>query len=140
VYVVAVEASTAAVTSLVPLVRYAGSDWPTAAMKDGGRPFEVTTRVFLRSEQPVTGKLIVAGSWGASAALQVSLSGGDRETQINTTLEAESPRLWWARGMGAQTMYNVSAFFQTGSGPTARNVSVTRRIGAATKTNHFDAF
>jgi beta-mannosidase len=117
----------AAITALVPLVKYTGSDWPIAAMTDGTpSSFEVTTKVFLRSERQVHGVLTVNGSWGASVTQQISLNGG--EVQVVIKLRADSPKLWWTRGMGPQAMYNVSAFFQAEAG-SAANVSASRRIG-----------
>lgn len=127
VYVVGVESTVAAITALVPLVKYTGSDWPIAAMTDGTpSSFEVTTKVFLRSERQVHGVLTVNGSWGASVTQQISLNGG--EVQVVIKLRADSPKLWWTRGMGPQAMYNVSAFFQAEAG-SAANVSASRRIG-----------
>jgi hypothetical protein len=127
VYVVGVESSAAAITSLVPLVKYTGSDWPITAMKDDApASFEVTTRVFLRSEQPLRGALTVSGAWGTNVTRQVSLNGG--EMQVNITLRADSPKLWWARGMGRQTMYNVTASFQADA-ESAPVVTTSRRVG-----------
>lgn len=125
VYIVSMESTTAAITSLVPLVKYSGTDWPTAPMNDNSSgPFEMTARVFLRSEMPVHGTLTVSGSWGGTTTQLIRVTG---EAQFNVTLHASSPKLWWTRGMGEQSMYNVSASFQA-DGSTAP-ISAWRRVG-----------
>ena len=48
--------------------------------------------------------------------------------QVNITLRADSPKLWWARGMGRQTMYNVTASFQADA-ESAPVVTTSRRVG-----------
>jgi hypothetical protein len=125
--------SSAAITSLVPLVKYTGTSWPTQPMVDGAAPFVVVTRVFLRSEQPVSGVLTVTGSWGGSATAQVRLSGDGATTQINVSVTAVGPKLWWARGMGrSSTMYNLTATFvpsRDGAVASSDAVSASRRIG-----------
>ena len=69
-------------------------------MADGAAPFVVDTRVFLRAEQQVSGVLTVTGSWGGSATKRVSLGGDGATTQVNISVAATGPKLWWARGMG----------------------------------------
>ena len=136
VYLVPLNSNSAAITSLVPLVKYTGADWPIKPMADdGSAPFVVDARVFLRAEQPVSGDLTVTGSWGGSATARVSISGGGATTQINVSVVANGPKLWWARGMGRRsTMYNVTATFVPASGfgnaaAAGQSVSASRRIG-----------
>eukprot|EP01052_Picozoa_sp_SAG31_P020098 SAG31_NODE_1495_length_8102_cov_5.708021_3_plen_624_part_00 len=122
-----VQSTTALITSFVPLVKYAGTDWPTSRMADGSGSFEVDVRTFLWSDQLVRGTLTVAGSWSPHAVVVPVSVPSRNETVVNVKIQAQSPKLWWARGMGAQPMYTVTACLQPeGSG---LNVTALRRIG-----------
>ena len=137
VYLVPVNVNSAAITSLVPLVKYTGAGWPTTPMAEGSAPFVVDTRVFLRAEHPVSGELTVTGSWGDSATTRVSLGGGGETTRVSVSVVATGPKLWWARGMGRNsTMYTVTATFvpsgddgATVQADAGQRVSAKRRIG-----------
>ncbi len=62
----------------------------------------------------VTGQLVVSGSWpgGSVPPVQVVVPPGANSTKVTVTVPAASPKLWWPNGMGAQNLYNVTAYFQ----------------------------
>ena len=54
------QATTAAITYVVPHVKYTGGDYPTAALQDGKAPFVVDTKVFMHAAQDgVKGTLVL---------------------------------------------------------------------------------
>ena len=119
-----------AISHVAPLVYYSGTDWPTAAMDDGTAPFTVVVRVHILVPESASasGTIFADGSWGdgvIAAATNVSLVQGQNE--VNVTLQAQSPKLWWPNGMGAQPLYNVSVRFQHANGQSTQNTS--RQIG-----------
>ena len=61
------------------------------------------------ASQALNGSLTVTGSWGGSVSMRAALGPG--ETRVDATLAAKGPRLWWARGMGPQALYEVTASF-----------------------------
>ena len=137
VYMVGIEkAAAAAITYVVPHVKYAGGDYPTTPLVDGEAPFVVDTKVFLHAaEDGVKGTVTITGEWGATKKQAVTLHAG--ENNVTISLEAATPKIWWANGMGAQPLYNVTATFEaddaavrgTAAGSPASPPTVVRRVG-----------
>lgn len=132
VYAVSVPKSTVAIAQVTPLVYYTGGDWPTSALIDGASPFEVVVKVYLMGfADSVDGTLHVSGSWGgqlANVTTRVLNIAAGVETEVNVTLVASTPELWWPNGMGSQRLYTVTTHFvpDLGLAPTA---PVVRPIG-----------
>ena len=72
------------------------------------------------------GTVVVEGDWGITERQPVTLVAG--ENKVNVTLTHNTPDLWWANGMGAQPMYNVSVWFEP-----AAAVGATESAGARAK-------
>ena len=123
-------ATAAAVTYVVPQVRYVGAHPdPTVPLRDGGdNPFEVDVCVHMHAATTgVEGTVVVTGNWGDEQRTPVTLTPG--ENKVCTALHAANPRLWWPRGMGQQQLYNVTARFEPATPSGAPPVSASRRIG-----------
>ena len=73
VYLAGFETASAAITYVVPQVRYTGGDYPTTPLQDGKAPFAVDTKVFLHAADNVTGTVVVRGEWGAEKQQPVTL-------------------------------------------------------------------
>lgn len=115
-----------AIQYLVPKVHYAGGDWPTAPLRDFQAPFTVNLRLHLWSPLGSNGTLSVNGSWGAAETLAVTLSAGS--STIDVRLPADRVQLWWPRGHGAQSLYEVGVTYVPEGHPELA-VRTTRRVG-----------
>ena len=125
---------TAAITYVVPQVKYNGGDYPTTPLEDGKAPFVVDTKIFLHAAQDgIKGTVTVTGEWGDSKSQAVTLHAG--ENNLTITLVASSPNIWWANGMGSQPLYNLTATFHAlfptdnAAAAAAAAPTVVRRIG-----------
>jgi hypothetical protein len=63
-------------------------------------------------------QVTITGEWGAKATKQVSLAKGDNKVSVDVAASS-TVALWWPNGMGAQTMYNVTASFAASGAPQA---------------------
>jgi beta-mannosidase len=123
VYVISVRSSS--ITAISPLVYYTGA-YPTAPLSDAtAAPFNVSTRVHFYSPAGASGTLTVAGAWGQTASVPLTLPAGEVTATVN--LAASGVALWWPNGYGAQPLYAVTATFTPSSGKLAP--STTRNIG-----------
>jgi hypothetical protein len=119
-----VTASTLAITHLVPQIFYQGN-YPLTRLPDsppGGFKVEVTAHVI--ATKPVTGNFKVEGSWGISTTSPVSVPAG--ESTFTTDLTANTVKLWWPNGLGAQNLYNVTITWVPSSGAA---LSTSRSVG-----------
>lgn len=129
-----VKVSSAAITHVVPQVRYDGA-YPTTRLVDGQHSgFTVGVKVFLESPGGTSGTVEVAGSWGGSNTTQVHLSAGSN-TAVTLELKAKASamELWWPVGVGKQPLYDVTVTFTpatlTAATATATPLEAVRRIG-----------
>lgn len=123
--VLLVPIAAAAITHVVPQVRYLGP-YPASPLTEhvhGG--FSVEVRVHLWAAAAVNGTLSVAGSWGRGQEVAVSLVPGESHVAITLDAPASEVSLWWPSGFGSQPLYDVSVSFASPSGAAATQ----RRIG-----------
>lgn len=129
VYLINVQS--AAITHVVPQIRYTGA-YPTAPLTDAtAAPFNVTVAVHMLSPQGSTGTLTITGSWGTRTPIRipVTLPASSDDTLVNVPLGLTSPgavSLWWPLGLGSQTLYTVEASWtpSTGGGSVASSRSL----------------
>jgi len=117
-----VQIADAAITNIVPQIKYLG-DYPTEPLTDSHEGFTVNTRLYLFVPEDVTGSLEITSSWGGHLNKPVSLKAG--ATYLDFSVPAMGVKLWWPAGSGGQTLYHMTA---TVTGPKSK-VSITRRIG-----------
>lgn len=136
VYLAATSTNAAAIESLTPTILFKGEP-PTSVLKDdGSHTFEVNVTAHLTAKQ-ASGTLHVNGDWGASKSVPVTLTGADHGRKaVSVLLDASGVKLWWPRGLGPQSMYNVTAVFEPSASSSAGittvaagSVTAQRRIG-----------
>lgn len=128
VYLVDIDAGSAAITHLVPHVFYTG-DFPIVPLTAHKHAdFNVTVRVHTWAPEATKGTLHVHGEWGADRSVSLDIKKGNSSSTVTLTASATDISLWWPAGMGQQPRYNVTASLTVqggGSGP----IAVTRKIG-----------
>lgn len=107
VYLVGV--SHVAITHMVPHVFYLG-EYPATMLKDGSKgDFEVRVRVHTWATGPGRATLNVSGAWGEHDAVPIQYPAGESNTTVVLKAAANSVKLWWPLGVGAQPLYQVRA-------------------------------
>ncbi len=136
VYLAATSSNAAAIESLTPTILFKGEP-PTSVLKDdGSHSFTVNVTAHLTAKQ-AKGTLHVSGNWGASKSVPVTLTAAEHGRKaVSVLLTASGVKLWWPRGLGPQSLYNVTAVFEpsgtSSAGVTtvaAGSVTARRRIG-----------
>jgi beta-mannosidase len=139
VYLAATSSNAAVIESMTPTILFKGEP-PMAVLKDdGSHAFEVNVTAYLTAKQ-ASGTLHVSGAWGAFKSVAVKLTAADHGRKaVSVLLEASGVKLWWPRGLGPQTMYNISAVFEPSAstdegedgrvGVAAGSVTAQRRVG-----------
>jgi beta-galactosidase/beta-glucuronidase len=135
------EVTAVAIKHVVPQITYLG-EYPTTSLSEGTHGgFKVAVKAYLWGAAKSTGTLKVAGSWGQTASIQVTVPAGDSVANVTMNAAADDIKLWWPAGHGAQPLYNVTVSFEpsaaagsaTASAITSASasaaVSSTRRIG-----------
>ena len=130
VYVVGV--ASAALEHLQPRVYYTGA-YPTSPLTDataGGWRVVVVVHLFAPGAAGAQGSLSLNGDWPGSASnsTPVSLVQGNNSVELTLTVPAGAVSLWWPAGVGAQSLYNLSATW-TPRGGGAPPITLQRRIG-----------
>ena len=123
-----VTVGSAAITHVVPQIKYLG-DFPTSALVDGKHGgFSVEVGVHLWAAAASSGQLSLDGDWGGSGSTaSIAAPAGESKQVLTINATAEEIRLWWPVGHGAQPLYNISVSYSpTGAGPI---VKTTRRVG-----------
>lgn len=131
-YLAAVAPGGAAVSALVPLVRYLGA-YPVGALVDGAHAgFSVNVTAHLWAPAGgARGSLTVAGGWAGAAATTapLALPAGASAVALTLAAPAAAVRLWWPNGLGGQPLYNVSATWTPAGGAPGDAATAVRRIG-----------
>jgi hypothetical protein len=126
-----VKVSSAAITHVVPQVKYDGA-YPTARLVDGQHDdFTVGVKVFLESPHGTSGTVEVTGSWGSSDTTQVHLAAGSNTVTLELNAKASDIRLWWPVGVGEQPLYDVKASFT----PSSKTIKEREMVLSSAATN-----
>ena len=113
---------------VVPQIRYLG-EYPTSRLVDGSHAgFKVGVKAHLWAAAGTKGTITVAGSWGQTARLHVTVPAGDSVSLVPIDAAATDVKLWWPAGHGPQPLYNLTVSFEPDHA-TATVVSTTRQIG-----------
>ncbi len=118
----------AAITHVVPQIKYLG-EYPTSALVDGEHGgFSVEVGVHLWAAVASSGKLSVNGDWGGSGSIvSITAPAGESKQVLTIHATAEQIKLWWPVGHGAQPLYNISVSFSPSGG--GKTIETTRRVG-----------
>ena len=129
-----------AIAHVVPQLSYRGP-YPTERLVDGEHAgFTVGVRVHLDAAHAAKGTLSLSPGWSVGGArvgevatqLAVELPAGESNVTLTVAADAKAVQLWWAAGMGAQPLYNLTVTFQPTAAVEASEavtVSATRRVG-----------
>ena len=98
-------------------------DYPTAPLNSTTHAgFRVEVRVFMQSLSShghnANGQLVVKGSWGAAAAVVVSVPTAEHVETVTLLATSAQVDLWWPNGMstfGRPALYNLSVSFEPAS-------------------------
>ena len=129
-----------AITHVVPQLSYCG-EYPTERLVDGEHAgFAVGVRVHLDAARAAKGTLTLSPGWAVAGLkagevavrAQLDLPAGESNVTLSVPADAKAVKLWWAAGMGAQPLYNLTVSFQPTTSVEAVEsaaVSATRRVG-----------
>ena len=124
----------AQIESFTPMVFHTGAV-PTSVMADdGSATFSVNCTVHITCDPAhgASGTVAFVGEWPGvtTPSVPASCASGSGKGTVSVQLPATGVKLWWPRGMGGQSMYNVSAIFTPDvSGAVPVPVTASRRIG-----------
>lgn len=131
VYLLGINAGSAAISHVAPRVFYDGA-YPQTPLSDGAHgDFHVNVDVYFTAPEATTGTLTATGAWpgGTAAAVPVTLPAGNSSARVVLPAKNNAVALWWpANTPGAQNLYNVSVTF-TPDGAGGAPLSDARRIG-----------
>jgi hypothetical protein len=121
-----VDIATAAIESFVPHVFYQGSH-PVLPLEDNTHAgFKVVARVHVWAPVATKATLKIEGSWGAAMKQDFNLPAGSSNVTLSLMARAQSIKLWWPTGLGAQHMFMVNASLSLDGN---RSIETSRRIG-----------
>lgn len=117
----------AAITHIVPQIKYAG-EYPTTRLVDGSHGgFDVDVRLHIWAPTTTLADVGITGSWTKTGKTkQVQIPAGDSSVTLSMKASAADIKLWWPAGSGAQPLYNITATLSSHGGEA---LSGTRRVG-----------